>query len=324
MNGEEKQFSSPQEEIQYWRELALEYKQSYGDAKEELDEFQASSRELEQELEAQLEQQEKKNRDLVSANSRLQMEVESLREKLENHQSSNHQVISELEDKLAQVTAFKDELQKYIRELEQVNDDLERAKRATVTSLEDFESRLNLALERNAFLESELEERDTMSVTIQRLKDEARDLRQELVVKDTNPVKSPTSLSMEKDEVDNNNSLNIDSNKLIESEIIAPSTPTNKSTHSAYSNSGSPFTASARISALNIVGDLLRKVGALESKLASCRNFVKDQPPRPLKSGSTSPVSSPRAKRLHRSATGPSGGPPPGSGPQQGYVKVSV
>ena len=27
MNGEEKQFSSPQEEVQYWKELALEYKQ---------------------------------------------------------------------------------------------------------------------------------------------------------------------------------------------------------------------------------------------------------------------------------------------------------
>jgi hypothetical protein len=31
---------------------------------------------------------------------------------------------------------------------------------------------------------------------------------------------------------------------------------------------------STRISALNIVSDLLRKVGALESKLASCRNIV--------------------------------------------------
>ena len=39
----------------------------------------------------------------------------------------------------------------------------------------------------------------------------------------------------------------------------------------------SPLTPSARISALNIVGDLLRKVGALESKLAACRNFAKDQ-----------------------------------------------
>jgi len=42
---------------------------------------------------------------------------------------------------------------------------------------------------------------------------------------------------------------------------------------------------SARISALNIVSDLLRKVGALESKLARCRNFVQDHP----QGGVTSP-----------------------------------
>lgn len=46
--------------------------------------------------------------------------------------------------------------------------------RATVTSLEDFEARLNLAIERNAFLESELDEKEDLKVTVQRLKDEAR------------------------------------------------------------------------------------------------------------------------------------------------------
>ena len=45
------------------------------------------------------------------------------------------------------------------------------------------------------------------------------------------------------------------------------------------STGGTPLTPAARISALNIVGDLLRKVGALESKLASCRNFMYDQCP---------------------------------------------
>ena len=50
-------------------------------------------------------------------------------EKLEYQHSTSHKEITELEDKLAQVQAFKDELQKYIRELEQINDDLERAKR---------------------------------------------------------------------------------------------------------------------------------------------------------------------------------------------------
>lgn len=37
--------------------------------------------------------------------------------------------ISALEDDLSQTKAIKDQLQKYIRELEQANDDLERAKR---------------------------------------------------------------------------------------------------------------------------------------------------------------------------------------------------
>ena len=66
-----------------------------------------------------------------------------------------------------------------MRELEQQNDDLERAKRSTLArlvvllfsstyfkflyffllSLEDFEGRMNAAIERNAFLESELDEK---------------------------------------------------------------------------------------------------------------------------------------------------------------------
>lgn len=43
-----------------------------------------------------------------------------------------------------------------------------------MVSLEDFESKLNLAIERNAFLESELDEKETLAFTVQRLKDEAR------------------------------------------------------------------------------------------------------------------------------------------------------
>ena len=40
-----------------------------------------------------------------------------------------------------------------------------------------------------------------------------------------------------------------------------------------------PLTPTARISALNIVGDLLRKVGALETKLNAVKNTVTDQSP---------------------------------------------
>lgn len=46
--------------------------------------------------------------------------------------------------------------------------------RATIMSLEDFEQRMNHVIERNAFLESELDEKENMLESVQRLKDEAR------------------------------------------------------------------------------------------------------------------------------------------------------
>ncbi|KAL7979343.1 hypothetical protein Chor_015367 [Crotalus horridus] len=210
-------------EISYWKELSSKYKQCVESAQEELREFQEGSREYEAELEMQLQQLETRNRDLLSENARLQMEVETVKEKIASQHADGDRQISALEEELGQARAARDQLQKYIRELEQCNDDLERAKRATIMSLEDFEQRLNQAIERNAFLESELDEKESLLESVQRLKDEARGFEN--------------------------------------------------------GSSGTPLTPAARISALNIVGDLLRKVGALESKLASCRNFVYDQTP---------------------------------------------
>lgn len=46
--------------------------------------------------------------------------------------------------------------------------------RATIMSLEDFELRMNHVIERNAFLESELDEKENLLESVQRLKDEAR------------------------------------------------------------------------------------------------------------------------------------------------------
>lgn len=59
---------------------------------------------------------------------------------------------------------------------------------------------------------------------------------------------------------------------------VAKATENSFSLKAVPNNFGtSPLTPSGRISALNIVGDPLRKVGASESKLAACRNFAKDQ-----------------------------------------------
>uniref|UniRef100_A0A3Q1GGY8 NudE neurodevelopment protein 1-like 1a n=1 Tax=Acanthochromis polyacanthus TaxID=80966 RepID=A0A3Q1GGY8_9TELE len=279
------------------------------EAQEELLEFQEGSRELEAELEAQLGQAEHRMKDLQSENHRLKNDVGTLKEKLEQQYSQSYKQISMLEDDLGQTRSIKEQLHKYVRELEQSNDDLERAKRATIVSLENFEQRLNQAIERNAFLESELDEKESLLVSVQRLKDEARDLRQELAVRerqaDVTRMSAPSSPTQE----------NVKMDSAVQASLSLPATPLSKGLDNAFANttvlsngygSNSPLTPSARISALNIVSDLLRKVGvsrsfllfillasnlcffscfvckisspqALESKLAACRNFAKDQ-----------------------------------------------
>lgn len=272
-------FASIEEELGFWKEQAEKHQQRADDAQEELQEFQQMSRDYEAELETELKQCEARNKELLSDNNRLCFELENLKEKFEAQHSEAFRQISTLEGELAETTAVKDHLQKYIRELEQSNDDLERAKRATIMSLEDFEQRMNHVIERNAFLESELDEKENLLESVQRLKDEARDLRQELAVKQKDPRPS-SSLGKETDRADPHArscsgypSLPTTPSKPPTSSFA---TPPASSIRRGDGLTGSPLTTSARISALNIVGELLRKVGNLESKLASCRDFVYD------------------------------------------------
>ncbi|CAB1337944.1 unnamed protein product [Coregonus sp. 'balchen'] len=244
-------FASKDEEIDFWKALSLKYKKNCQEAQEELLEFQEGSRELEAELETQLGQAEHRMRVLHSENSRLKNEVDSLKDKLEQQYAQSYKQINMLEDDLGQTRGIKEQLHKYVRELEQSNDDLERAKRATIVSLEDFEQRLNQAIERNAFLESELDEKESLLVSVQRLKDEARDLRQELAVRERNTdvtrMSAPTSPTQEvNDKMDSS----------VQASRSLPATPLAKSLENAFANP---------------------TVGALESKLTACRNFAKDQ-----------------------------------------------
>ncbi|KAL6102426.1 nde1 [Pungitius sinensis] len=290
------EFGSLQEELDYWKDQAARQQQSAEEAREELQEFQQMSRDYEVELEAELKQREAQNRELLSANSRLRMDLENYKEKYETQHSEAHRQISILEGDLAETTAARDQLHKYIRELEQANDDLERTKRATIMSLEDFEQRMNQVIERNAFLESELDEKENLLESVQRLKDEARDLRQELAVqqKPVQDRKSSLSSSIRDPASSSSPTAGLPTppltppDKLTEDKRLPPSshhpaTPPLRPPPSAESLDlisrvgGNPLPPSARMSALNIVGELLRKVGNLESKLASCRDFVQEQ-----------------------------------------------
>ncbi|KAM9471436.1 nuclear distribution protein nudE homolog 1 isoform 1-T2 [Salvelinus alpinus] len=292
-------FVSLEEEVDYWKEQTAKHQQRAEEAQEELQEFQQMSRDYEVELETELKQCETQNRELITQNNRLHMELENYKEKYERQHSEVYHQISTLEEDLAGTTAIRDQLHKYIRELEQANDDLERSKRATIMSLEDFEQRMNHVIERNAFLESELDEKENLLESVQRLKDEARDLRQELAVQQKQERRPSFTVTKDSssDKTEDKTSLHTShsSTRPPSSLHTAPpslSTPSRPPHPSAspfttpppsYSRgdglSGAPLTTSTRISALNIVGELLRKVGNLESKLASCREFVYEQSP---------------------------------------------
>ncbi|XP_017884534.1 nuclear distribution protein nudE-like 1-B [Ceratina calcarata] len=297
------QFASKDDEIRYWMELARQINRRKEDLERELEEFQENSQLLEKELEASLEQAEKTNRELRQRNTRLATEVEQLRTRLDQ-QSTDCAVF---QGKAQDLQARHDHLLKYIRELEQKNDDLERAHRINRVTEEEIEAKLNSAIEKNALLESELDEKEALKVIVQRLMDEIRDLKQEIQVQERH---QPDNDKLA-DRVRNH----VDSNKLqVELETTHPippgspvaaivsqsiSPPTNNTTssplkignrvvggvtgngnnnHNNNQNNNNnnqvnpPMAPCTRILAMNMIGDLMRKVGALENKLNTCQN----------------------------------------------------
>ena len=83
-------FASQEEEIQFWKDKATVLEKEAKEIKEEFQEFQEGSRELELELETQLEQSEGKIKEFRSTTNRLQHENEQLKDKLEQCHKEYH------------------------------------------------------------------------------------------------------------------------------------------------------------------------------------------------------------------------------------------
>ncbi|XP_047023876.1 nuclear distribution protein nudE-like 1 isoform X1 [Helicoverpa zea] len=242
---------SDSDTVEYWKKLAKYYEQKVSDIQQELDEYTENSAQLEKELEASLVQVEKQNRDLEHQNQRLKNEIEMLRSKLERSQ----QETNALENELQALKIDKDKQGVYIRELEQKNDDLERGQRVISESVSCIESLLNQAYERNAVLESEVDEIETLRVRLQRATDEARDLKHELKVMEKVPKPKKGDESTIEGSLVNGHISN-PSRTQVEIE-----TQTSLMSPQKREINGNGMTPSSRVTAINIVGDLLRKVG---------------------------------------------------------------
>ncbi|VDK35727.1 unnamed protein product [Taenia asiatica] len=266
--------SDETDDVKYWRGKAEEYKRLWEEEKEEFGEFQCNSKELETELETQLELLEKNNAELQAKVERLSIEVESnkaiiyclfsfpIQDKHDVLVSKLNRQVTSLQEEVTTLKAEVLQQKQYIRQLEQVNDDLERSNRNALASVEDIEDRLNQVLEKNALLEVELYEKEELNVRVQRLKDEVRDLNQEL------NHRSRVQMSPE---------------KAIQPPV-AVEQPTRDTTEACMQTEGGrtpslpttprPLTPSTRIAALNLVGDLLQKVAQLEANFANvCRCY---------------------------------------------------
>lgn len=161
-------------------ELAY-YKAQYEQLEVELSDFQASSRELEAELEKDIEASEKRERQLKERLDNLRYEVDEWKTKYKQSKSEGGAAQNALQKEITTLRDTNRTLQLKLRDIEVVNDDYERQARNTTSSLEDLESKYNVAIERGVLLEEEIkngeQERENLRIENQRLRDEFSDLK---------------------------------------------------------------------------------------------------------------------------------------------------
>jgi len=144
----------------------------------EYEDFQLSSKELEEELERELERTQ-------TESTTWEKKHDSARNEAEQWKSRHGEAMSSIAGLESERDSLKSRLAKdaaRIRELEIFNDELESASRAALTSISDLEKRYNATLEKMVFLQEELEATQGLEGDLQRVRDELRDAEIEIGV----------------------------------------------------------------------------------------------------------------------------------------------
>ncbi|VDM99088.1 unnamed protein product [Thelazia callipaeda] len=174
-----------------WENLAKQYrteaercKQEADEAKSELKDFVIFSRQIEAELDRELNvanlSLSKREKEIAS----LVQERDRYKEESQRSRSEQYSNDIKLNNELLKLKVEREHLQKTVHKLEQKNDDLERELRITYETLKDTEKKLNEELEIRALLTTELDCKEDLKIRCQRLEDEVRDLKLNSIVKD--------------------------------------------------------------------------------------------------------------------------------------------
>ncbi|OWO99036.1 hypothetical protein B2J93_6613 [Marssonina coronariae] len=173
--------SSPPTDVSTPEQALAYYKAQYEQLEHELAEFQASSQELEAELEKDVEAAEKRERALQEKAESLGFEVDEWKTKYKQSKAEANSAQNTLQKEITTLRDTTWSLQLRLRDIEVQNDDFERQARNTSSSLEDLESKYNVAIERAVMMEEEIkvgeQEREHLRIETQRLRDELSDLR---------------------------------------------------------------------------------------------------------------------------------------------------
>ncbi|EIE83709.1 hypothetical protein G6F46_000369 [Rhizopus delemar] len=248
------QFNSIQEELDYWRSHAENLEGTLQETRAALDEFQVSSRELEEELEKELQTTEKAYNDLKSRCEHFKRDAEDWKSKYTESKHEQNLTMVQMQREIDILRATEESFRKKVLE-------------AATSSLTDLEMKLNKAIERNAILEHEIAAKDNLTEQTQRLKDELNEVNQELSVSRAQETKQREFIS----ELEN---------KLEELE--------KKNRHQLAMNNRSstpdfdPYNArqsrvprnSSASNPVKMVQDMVGRVRSLEARLQSCRSLV--------------------------------------------------
>jgi hypothetical protein len=195
--------SSPPSESTSAEDALTWYKSQYEQLEHELADFRESSRELELELEKDIDQAEKRERGLQEKAEGLKFEVEewkvrhktqryipcheppaNLRSVQRKYKESKSEAAAAQNTLEKEITTLRDSnrtLHLKLRDIEVANDDFERQARNTTSSLEDLESKYNVAIERGVMMDEEIklgeQEREQLRIEAQRLREELSDLK---------------------------------------------------------------------------------------------------------------------------------------------------
>ncbi|KAM9973007.1 hypothetical protein ACTFIR_012378 [Dictyostelium discoideum] len=252
-------FTTPQEEIQYWKKRVEDKQQEMDDLETTFTEFQDFSKQLEEEMEDELRICEKKCADLASLYARLKNDHETIVDKLNTTNKESSKLINSLQDEVTKLQTTKQSLLEDKRRLEQDNDSLERRERNSSASVIDLSDKLDRVMEENVWMQSELEEsKQVADETIQRLRDDIRDLRHELSVRERKPSSASNSINGKSN---GEKSINIKRENPTAYNIPRAQKSQRQRTEDTASSS--------RASSLVVVNDLINLVTDLETRISN-------------------------------------------------------